>query len=109
MATFKVQEFEAEDGRSPYREWIDDVDVSVKARIQARVFRFEQGNLGDHKSLGAGVWEARFDFGPGYRLYFGKDGERIILLLFGGDKGSQRRDIRRAQEYWANYLEDANG
>ena len=73
--------------------------------FQARVLRFETGNLGDHKSVGSGVWEARLDFGPGYRIYFGKDGKSVILLLAGGSKASQGRDIRRAQTYWQDYLE----
>jgi putative addiction module killer protein len=71
----------------------------VRARVQARVLRFELGNLGDHKSVGSGVWEARLAFGPGYRIYFGKDGESVILLLLGGAKSTQRRDIRHAQGF----------
>ena len=65
----------------------------------------ELGNLGDHKTVGGGVWEARVTFGPGYRIYFGKDGHSIVVLLLGGDKGSQSQDIRRAQRSWADYLE----
>lgn len=76
-------------------------------RIQARILRFELGNLGDHKQVGGGVWEARLAFGPGYRLYFGKSGAALVLLLVGGDKGSQRKDINRAQEYWAKYLKES--
>jgi putative addiction module killer protein len=60
------------DGRIPFREWLGASDVAIRARIQVRVMRFEAGNLGDHKSVGDGVWEARMTFGPGYRLYFGK-------------------------------------
>jgi len=63
------------------------------------------GNLGDHKNIGGGVWEARVMFGPGYRIYFGKDGNTIIVLLAGGDKGSQAKSIVKAQEHWRNYLE----
>jgi len=78
----------------------------VQARIQARVLRFELGNLGDHKSGGGGVWEARLDFGPGYRLYFGQDGAVVILLLCGGDKSTQKKDIRQAKAYWERYLKE---
>ncbi|HEY1303604.1 MAG TPA: type II toxin-antitoxin system RelE/ParE family toxin [Vicinamibacterales bacterium] len=67
-------------------------------RIQARVLRFSTGNLGDHKSVGRGVWEARVMFGPGYRIYFGKDGAQLVLLLLGGDKSTQTADVRRAHE-----------
>ncbi len=62
------------------------------------------GNLGDHKAVGGGVWEARIPFGPGYRLYFGKAGLELILLLLGGDKSTQSRDIMGARAHWAEYL-----
>jgi putative addiction module killer protein len=67
--------------------------------------RFESGNLGDHRAVGLGVWEARCSFGPGYRVYFAKLGSTVVLLLVGGHKASQRSDIRRAQRYWSDYLE----
>lgn len=95
-------------GGSPFREWLTGFDVTARARIQARVLRFETGNLGDHRSVGEGVWEARCDFGPGYRIYFGKVGSALILLLLGGDKSTQRADIRRARDYWADCLEAIN-
>ena len=69
------------------------------------MFRFELGNLGDHKSVGNGVHEARLAFGPGYRLYFGRHGKLVVLLVLGGDKSSQARDIRTAKWYWVEYLE----
>ncbi|MEN9724313.1 MAG: hypothetical protein RJB38_2299 [Pseudomonadota bacterium] len=108
MVKFQIQEYLNTAGESPYRHWLDSLDVSVKARIQARIFRFQLGNLGDHKSVGKGVWEARIQFGPGYRVYFGKDGDRLILLLLGGSKSSQSRDIRKAQEYWSEHLEESS-
>ncbi|MBK7582621.1 MAG: type II toxin-antitoxin system RelE/ParE family toxin [Myxococcales bacterium] len=77
--------------------------MAVRARVQARILRFETGNLGDHKEVGGGVWEARLDFGPGYRLYFGRSGREVVLLLLGGDKKSQNRDIKRARELWRKY------
>jgi putative addiction module killer protein len=91
-----VREYLTAGGKSPFRAWLDSLTVAVRARIQARVLRFEMDNLGDHKSVGGGVWEARVMFGPGYRIYFGKDGDSIIVLLVGGDKGSQAKDISRA-------------
>ena len=100
-----VREYLTADGKSPFRAWLDSLSVAVRARIQAPVLRFEMGNLGDHKNVGSGVWEARVMFGPGYRIYFGKDGNSIIVLLVGGDKASQAKDISRAQGFWANYLE----
>lgn len=100
-----IREYLTADGKNPFREWLNSLSLAVRARIQARVFRFETGNLGDHKSVGSGVWEARVMFGPGYRIYFGKDGDAIIVLLVGGDKRSQSRDISRAQGFWRDYLE----
>jgi putative addiction module killer protein len=99
-----VREYVAADGKNPFREWLDSLTVAVRARIQARVLRFEMDNLGDHKGVGSGVWEARVMFGPGYRIYFGKDGDSIVVLLVGGDKGSQAKDISRAQGFWGDYL-----
>jgi len=76
-----VREYLTRDGRNPFREWLGALDVAVRARVQARMLRSEMGNLGDHKSVGGGIWEARLAFGPGYRIYFGKDGDLIIVLL----------------------------
>ena len=101
-----VREYLTADGRNPYREWLDTLDVSPRARIQARVLRFSSGNLGDHKSVGAGVWEARVMFGSGYRIYFARDGAQLVLLLLGGDKSTQSTDVVRAQESWKAYQED---
>jgi putative addiction module killer protein len=100
-----VREYLTAGGKSPFREWLGSLTKAVAARIQARVLRFELGNLGDHKNVGDGVWEARVMFGPGYRIYFGKDGDSIIMLLAGGDKGSQTKDIARAQVFWRDFLE----
>jgi putative addiction module killer protein len=101
---YEIREYLRDDGNSPFRDWLEDLSVSTHARVQARIARFEAGNIGDTKSVGGGVQEARFHFGPGYRLYFGVDGQSVILLLCGGDKGSQRNDIRRAQRFWKDYL-----
>ena len=103
----RVREYLTPEGVSPYRKWLADLDLAIRARIQARVLRFELGNLGDHRAVGGGVWEARLMFGPGYRLYFGKVGGAVILLLLGGDKGSQPEEVRRARRYWDDYLEGA--
>jgi putative addiction module killer protein len=69
------------------------------------VHRFSTGNLGDHKSVGGGAWEARVMFGPGYRIYFAKDGPQLVILLLGGDKSSQSADVARAQDFWKAYQE----
>lgn len=98
------------DGREPFKEWLEALDARTQERIEARLSRFREGNFGDHKSIGHGLFEARLFFGPGYRIYFGRLGDTIVLLLAGGDKSSQRRDLRRAMDYFNLYLEaqDAN-
>ncbi|HKY38692.1 MAG TPA: type II toxin-antitoxin system RelE/ParE family toxin [Polyangiaceae bacterium] len=106
---FVVREYVEDNGRIPFRDWLTELDKATRARVQARILRFEMGNLGDHKDVGAGVLEARLDFGPGYRVYFGLKGRELVLLLLGGDKGSQKRDIKRAQEFWSRYLKENKG
>lgn len=77
--------------------------VPARARVQARILRFELGNLGDYKSLGGGLCEARLPFGPGYRIYFARAARSVVLLLLGGDKASQSKDVRKARGYWQHY------
>jgi putative addiction module killer protein len=103
MDSFLVREYLTQSDKSPYRAWLLSLDKTVRARIQARVMRFEHGNLGDCKLIGEGVWEARLMFGAGYRIYFALDGRTILLLLLGGDKRSQSKDIKQAQKYWKDY------
>jgi putative addiction module killer protein len=104
-----VRQYITPDGRRPFGDWLNRLPVLAQARIAARIARFESGNLGDHKALGDGVLEARLAFGPGYRVYFGQHGQRIILLLLGGSKASQQEDIRRAKRYWSEYVEGSHG
>lgn len=92
------------DGKDVFGEWIDALkDIAGRAAILKRIGRVEEGNLGDHRSVGGGVCEIRVHFGPGYRVYCGEDGPRVVLLLCGGDKGTQEKDVRRARELWAEY------
>jgi len=102
---FQVKEYLTQEGKNPYRDWLETLDNPVKQRIQARILRFESGNLGDVKALGEGIFEARIDYGPGYRIYFGQEGNVLVLLLFGGDKSSQKKDILRAKNFWKQYKE----
>jgi putative addiction module killer protein len=97
----QVGEFKTAKGVNYYREWLDSLkDLKGKAQIQARVKRLSAGNFGDCKPVGDGVHELRIDFGPGYRVYFGEHERRIVILLCGGNKGSQSRDIRLARRLW---------
>ena len=91
-------------GRRPFREWLETLkDELGQARILARLERLENGNFGDHRPVGGGVVELRVDSGPGYRVYCGSDGPITVVLLCGGTKGAQDRDIRRAKAYWLDY------
>lgn len=101
----RAEPYATEDGKKPYDEWLRKLkDLKAKARVAVRVDRAVRGNLGLHRELQGGAFELKEDFGPGYRIYFGIDGDEIIILLVGGDKGSQDRDIAKAKEYWTNYL-----
>ena len=100
----EIKEYLTESGINPYRKWFNSLrDIKAKARIETRLTRIALGNLGDYKSIGDGVLELRFMFGSGYRIYFGIDGGSVVLLLVGGDKGSQQNDIKNAQKYWSEY------
>jgi putative addiction module killer protein len=91
-------------GERPFVEWLEALeDRQARARVQARLARVEVGNLGDVEPVGEGVMELRIDWGPGYRVYFARVGQVIVLLLCGGDKRTQQKDIKRAKEYFADY------
>ncbi|MBI3878464.1 MAG: type II toxin-antitoxin system RelE/ParE family toxin [Verrucomicrobia bacterium] len=100
----EVVAFRAQDGKVPFEEWLDDLNDKVAvARILARLARVRQGNLGDCKPVGEGVSELRVDYGPGYRVYFGQKGRTLVVLLCGGDKRTQGRDIRLARQFWREF------
>jgi putative addiction module killer protein len=91
-------------GKTPFIEWLESIkDITTRAKIKNRLRRIELGNFGDYKSLGEGVFELRLQFKAGYRVYFGKVGNKIVLLLCGGDKKSQPKEIKRAKGYWKDY------
>ena len=94
-------------GNELFTDWLNSLrDPTTRRRIFKRLLRLEQGHYGDAKPVGSGVIELRFFFGAGYRVYFGEDGDTIVVLLCGGDKSSQGRDIERAQAYWKEYQPD---
>jgi len=104
MAQFSLVEY-VEDERSYFAEWFSGLDAAPAARIDRYVRRMEFGNFGDSKSVGNGVRELRIDIGPGYRVYYGIDEGRIVLLLGGGTKRRQSRDISNAIDRWTTYME----
>ena len=97
-------------GKFPLEDWLKKLSGDVRAVILSRINRVRLGNFGDSKLIrgGGGVWELRVDVGPGYRVYYGKKGDAMVVLLVGGDKGSQIRDIAKAKQYWLEFKELVN-
>ena len=103
----EVVAFRGRDGKVPFEAWLDGLsDKRAIARILARLARVRLGNLGDCKPLGEGVSELRVDYGPGYRVYFGQKGRTLVVLLCGGDKRTQNRDIQLAKQFWREFKEN---
>ena len=96
--------YRREDGSEPFTEWLASVrDRVAQARIRIRLRQVETGNMGDCQPIGEGVVELRVHVGGGYRVYCGQRGKTLVILLCGGDKGSQKADIKRAKNYWADW------
>lgn len=100
--SFEIREY-WENDRSPYGDWFEGLDAVTALRVQRYLRRLEAGNFGAVKALQGGVFEVRMDFGPGYRVYYGREGRTIIILLGGGSKGRQEADIAAAVERWKRY------
>jgi putative addiction module killer protein len=101
---FEIVHYQEKNGHFPFREWMTSLrDKQAKARIGARLRQLELGNMGDAKPVGEGVIELRVHTGAGYRVYCGRHGEHWIVLLFGGDKSSQVKDIEMARDFWADW------
>lgn len=92
-----------ENGRKRFADWFEQLDPAAAARLTIALTRMQQGNFSNTKGVGAGVYECKLDFGPGYRIYFGKDGAHIVILIGGGTKKRQQNDILMAQQCWAEY------
>ena len=99
----ELREYLDAQGSSPYAKWFDRLNVVAAVKVVKAVHRMEQGNFSNVKGVGAGVYEYRIDFGPGYRIYFGKDGGRLVILLAGGTKKRQAADIAAAKAHWHDY------
>ncbi len=98
----------ARNGRKPFMEWFNELDTETSIIIHERLEKIKTGYFGDHKNLGDGVFELRIHVGAGYRIYFGKYNRNIILLLCGGNKRTQNKDIKKSKTYWENYKNDQN-
>ncbi len=107
---YKIEIYKTDKGKEPYTDWLNSLDITPRARIKARITRIrETGNFGICEPVGDGVFELKLDVGPGYRVYFGYQAETTLLLLFGGYKKGQQRDINKAIEYWRDHLSPKRG
>ena len=98
-----IREYMDENSRSPYARWFNRLSAPAAAKVSTALVRMEQGNFSTSKGIGKGVFECRIDFGPGYRIYFGKDGDTLVILLGGGTKKRQQNDIMTAKILWKEY------
>ena len=99
-----IQEYITQDGVFPFREWFDSLkDIQTQVKVDVRLARLRLGNFGDAKSVGKGVYELKIQFGPGYRVYYGLEGSKIVVLLCAGDKSSQKKDIKKAVILWREH------
>ena len=103
LSRVTILEYLDPNGRSPYAEWFDSLNAEAAGKVVVAVTRLGHGNLSNVKSVGAGVMEQKIDFGPGYRIYFGRDGAEIVILLGGGTKKKQQNDVRSAISCWQDY------
>jgi len=105
----EIKKLELQNGLVPFDEWFDSLrDRKMQTAVDARLARVRAGNFGDHKSVGSGVFELRIVLGPGLRVYYGLHGKEVVVLVGGGDKSSQARDIRRAQQLWQQFTKHAS-
>ena len=103
MGAIRVLEFLDAQGRSPYAVWFDGLHAPAAAKVTAAIYQLAAGNFSSVKGVGSGVFERKIDFGPGYRVYFGKDGNQVVILLGGSSKQRQQQAIAAAIERWADY------
>ena len=99
----EIREYVDSDGHSPFAKWFDDLDARAALKVNTYVTRIGQGNFSRVKGVGNGVYECKIDWGAGFRVYFGKDGYRLVILLGGGTKKRQSSDIERAKAFWHAY------
>lgn len=101
-----IRIYRSRNGKEPFVEWMDSIkNFAAVAQVNNRVKRLILGQRGDYKRVGKGVFELRIHFGPGYRVYFAEYGKEVVILLLGGDKGTQKQDIKQAISYWQDFKE----
>ena len=109
MDKIEIREFLDAAGRSPFARWFENLNAVAAARVTIALTRLGQGNVSNVEGVGAGVYQVKIDFGPGYRIYFGKDGARIVILLGGSSKKRQSAAIAAGQAAWAEYKRRLKG
>jgi putative addiction module killer protein len=105
----EIRYYVAPGGLQPFAKWYAGLEAVARAKVTRALVRLEQGSVSNVKSVGEGVLEYRIEFGPGYRVYFGRDGEALVILLIGGTKKRQQRDIDAARAYWQDYKQSKRG
>ena len=105
----EIRYYVAASGAEPFADWFAELEALARAKVTRAITRMEQGNFSNAKGVGEGVLEYRIDFGPGYRVYFGRDGDTVVILLTGGTKKRQQRDIDMAHAYWRDYRQSKRG
>ena len=106
MAEREIRKLELENGQVPFDDWFESLrDLRMQAAVDSRLARVRAGNFGDRKRVGAGVSELRINVGPGLRVYYGEYGKQLVILLGGGDKATQTRDVNRAKQLWQQWRE----
>ena len=108
MKPLSLHVCQTQHGKAPFAEWFQKLDRAARVKISAALFQMEEGNFSDSKYLSMGIWERRIHSGPGYRIYFAKDRDHLLMLLGGGTKGTQPSDIRKAQALWTYYQTSEN-
>lgn len=99
----KIESYITKEGVEPFAKWFNTLNAIAAAKVTTALYRMELGNFSNVKSLGEGIHEYKIDFGPGYRIYFGQDGEELVILVGGGSKKQQDKDIHKAKLYWKEY------
>lgn len=99
----QVVEYKRKNGDNPFADWFDGLNHQAALKVDDAIVRMKEGNFSNVKSVGQGVSERKINFGPGYRIYFGRDGGKLIILLGGGTKKSQKRDVETARKLWLEY------
>jgi putative addiction module killer protein len=109
MPVVRILEYLDSAGRSPHASWFDKLNAPAAAKVAAALYRLAEGNFANVKGVGAGVFERKIDFGPGYRVYFGKDGDTVVILLGGSSKQRQQDAIAAAKQRWVDYRRRKGG